>query len=236
MGYVENESEYDAYTDETVSNTVVMYVPPTREQDRWWYERSVQSSFFVDTATPRSNDNYFVQIIASGRDLGNDIDEWERRGKIVKTYMYNTHIYQSGKFIANENYDPNQAETAENPKYLINPDCYINNPDFDSNEPESFTNPKQILNPKYYIKDDKGNYITNPDYDSTKPETTSNPKYKFEIPDDYVENPDFNTFDSSVAQDDMFNSREKGLVYYVVVAYFADNSRSMSQVYSMQGF
>ena len=235
MGYVENESEYDAYTDETVSNTVVMYVPPTREQDRWWYERTVQSSFFVDTATPRSSDNYFVQIIASGRDLGNDIDEWERRGKIVKTYMYNTHIYQSGKFIANENYDPNQAETAENPRYIINPG-YIDNPDFDPNEVESLTNPKQILNPKYYVRDDNGNYIANPDYDSTQPETPENPKYKFEITDDYIENPDFNTFDSSVAQDDMFNSREKGLVYYVVVAYFADNSRSMSQVYSMQGF
>ncbi len=259
VGYVENESEYDAYTDETVSNTVVMYVPPIREQDEWWYERSVQSSFFVDTATPRSNDNYFVQIIASGRDLGSDIDEWERRGKIVKTYMYNTHIYKSGKFIANENYDPNQAETAENPKYLINPDCYINNPDFDPNEEESLTNPRHILNPKYYVreKDEDGKdilnpafdtskpetaanpqyqYKDNPDYDPAKPETTSNPKYKFEIPDDYIENPDFNTFDSSVAQDDMFNSREKGLVYYVVVAYFADNSRSMSQVYSMQGF
>ena len=235
MGYVENESEYDAYTDETVSNTVVMYVPPTREQDRWWYERTVQSSFFVDTATPRSSDNYFVQIIASGRDLGNDIDEWERRGKIVKTYMYNTHIYQSGKFIENENYDPNQTETAENPRYIINPG-YIDNPDFDESKPESLTNPKQILNPKYYVRDDNGNYIANPAYDSTQPETPENPKYKFEITDDYVENPVFNTFDSSVAQDDMFNSREKGLVYYVVVAYFADNSRSMSQVYSMQGF
>ncbi len=235
MGYVENESEYDAYTDETVSNTVVMYVPPTREQDKWWYERTVQSSFFVDTATPRSNDNYFVQIIASGRDLGNDIDEWERRGKIVKTYKYDTHIHQAGRFIENVNYDPKQPETKDNPKYILNPG-YIDNPDFDPNEAESLTNPKQILNPKYYVKDNNGNYIANPDYDSTQPETPENPKYKFEITDDYIENPDFNTFNSSVAQDDMFNSREKGLVYYVVVAYFADNSRSMSQVYSMQGF
>ena len=180
MGYIENESEYDVCTDETVSNTVVMYVPPTREQDKGWYERTIQSSFFVDTATPRSNDNYFVQIIASGRDLGDDIDEWERRGKIVKTYMYNTHIYDSGKFIINPDYDKNQPETKENSKYIYN-DNY------------------------------KGQ-------------------------DDYIENPIFNTFDSSIAQDDMFNSREKGLVYYVVVAYFADNSRSISQVYTMQGF
>lgn len=235
MGYIENESEYDVCTDETVSNTVVMYVPPTRAQDKGWYERTVQSSFFVDTATPRSNDNYFVQIIASGRDLGDNIDEWERRGKIVKTYMYNTHVNQAGKFIENKNYDPNQPETAENPRYIFNPG-YIDNPDFDENELESLTNPKQILDPKYYVRDDNGNLIDNPDYDSTKPETPENPKYIFEITDDYVENIDFNTFDSSVAQEDMFNSREKGLVYYVVVAYFADNSRAMSKVYSMQGF
>ena len=112
--------------------------------------------------------------------MGDDIDEWERRGKIVKTYQYNTHIYSSGKFIVN--------------------------PDYDSHEPETTDNPKYIFNENY------------PGYDA------------------YIENPEYNTFDSSVAQEDMFNSREKGLVYYVVVAYFADNSRAMSKVYSMQGF
>ncbi len=180
MGYIENESEYDVCTDETVSNTVVMFVPPSRQEHSDWYDEPVQSSFFVDTSTPRSNKDYAVQIIASGRDLGDDIDEWERRGKIVKTYQYNTHIYSSGKFIVN--------------------------PDYDSHEPETTDNPKYIFNENY------------PGYD------------------DYVENPEYNTFDASVAQEDMFNSREKGLVYYVVVAYFADNSRAMSKVYSMQGF
>ena len=70
-----------------------MFVPPSRQQHSDWYDEPVQSSFFVDTSTPRSNKDYAVQIIASGRDLGDDIDEWERRGKIVKTYQYNTHIY-----------------------------------------------------------------------------------------------------------------------------------------------
>ena len=181
-GYVPNESEYDVCTDETVSNTVVMYIPPDpqKPESKYWYDEPVQSSFFVDTATPRSNKDYFVQIIASSRDLGNDIDEWERRGKIVKTYQYNTGVYESGKYIINTAYDSSQPETVDNPKYILNP-AYLG-------------------------------------YDV------------------YIANPDYNTFDASVALEDMYNSREKGLVYYVVVAYFADNSRSMSQVYTMQGF
>ena len=231
LGYVDNESEYDVCTDETVSNTVTMYIPPTYEQDPWWYYEPVQSSFFVDTATPRSNKDYFVQVIASSRDLGDDIDEWERRGKIVKTHMCNTGINVSGKFIANPDYDPEKPETTENPKYMKNPDCYppnhfIDNENFDNTKDESEDNPKTIPDPDYYE--------VNQNFDNTKEESEKNPRYL--LREQYKDNPDYNTFNASIALEDMYNSKEKGLVYYVVVAYFADNSRAMSKVYTMQGF
>lgn len=185
-GWVNNESEYDVCTDETVSNTVVMYIPPSRERDPYWYNEPVMSSFFVDTATPRSNKDYFVEVIASGRDLGDDIDEWERRGKIVKMHEYHTGLMVSGK-------------------YILNPD-FKEYDDYGNRIPETVDNPKYILNPAY-----SGH-------------------------DDYIDNPDYNTFNASVALEDMYNSREKGLVYYVVVAYFADSSRAMSRVFTMNGF
>ena len=75
-----------------------MYIPPSREKDPDWYREPIMSSFFVDTATPRSNKDYIVEVIASGRDLGNDMDEWERRGKIVKMHEYHTGLMVSGKY------------------------------------------------------------------------------------------------------------------------------------------
>jgi hypothetical protein len=33
----------------------------------------------------------------------------------------------------------------------------------------------------------------------------------------------------------MFNSNEKGLVYYVAVVHFADGSMALSKTYTMQG-
>lgn len=152
-GYVEGETEYDFCTDETVSNTVYYYIPTTAENGTTLnettyakdYLNDIKSSFFADTATPRSNKAYLVNVIASGRDLGNDADEWERRGKLIKSHLY----YE---------------------------------------------------------------WRTEEEYDN------------------------FNTFDSSVAANDMYESHEKGLVYYVAVVHFADGSTALSNVYTMQGF
>ena len=152
-GYVEGETEYDLSTDETVSNTVYYYIPTTAENGTTLnettyakdYLNDIKSSFFADTATPRSNKAYLVNVIASGRDLGNDADEWERRGKLIKSHLY----YE---------------------------------------------------------------WRTEEEYDN------------------------FNTFDSSVAANDMYESHEKGLVYYVAVVHFADGSTALSNVYTMQGF
>ena len=151
-GYVEGETEYDLCTEETVSNTVYYYLPTTADDGTLNettfnknYLNDIKSSFFADTATPRSNKAYLVNVIASGSDLGKDADEWERRGKLIKTHLY----YE---------------------------------------------------------------WRTQEEYDN------------------------FNTFNSSVAADDMYASPEKGLVYYVAVVHFADGKTALSKVYSMQGF
>ncbi len=148
VNYIDgSETEYDLCTEETVSNTVYYYIPEIDDEGnlKTDYLNDIKSSFFTDTATPRSNKPYLVNVIASGRDLGNDADEWERRGKLIKSHLY---------------------------------------------EP----------------------WRTNEAYNN------------------------FNTFDSAVAAEDMFNSHEKGLVYYVAVVHFADGKTALSNVYTMQGF
>lgn len=159
---------YDLCTEETVSNTVYYYIPPIKNKttgdnfnpDNPYeapdseffldteYLKDIQSTFFTATATPRSNKPYLVNVIAAGQDLGDDADEWERRGKLIKS-----HLYYPGR----------------------------NNPEYHT----------------YNL---------------------------------------FNTFDSSVAAEDMYNSHEKGLVYYVAVVHFADGKTAISNVYTMQGF
>ncbi|MBQ2529550.1 MAG: hypothetical protein II547_04780, partial [Treponema sp.] len=129
------ESKYDVFTDETVSNTAYIFVPSGDS-----YLDGIKSSFFPSTSTPRSNKCFIVNVISASRDLGTDPDEWERRGKLIKTHFYD--------------------------------------------------------------------------------------------PSDTIH---YTQFNESVAADDMFNSSEKGLVYYVAVVHFADGSMAISKTYTMQG-
>ena len=43
-------------------------------------------------------------------------------------------------------------------------------------------------------------------------------------------------FNQSVAADDVSKAREKGLIYYAVVAHFALGESAVSNVFTMQGF
>ena len=151
VNYIDGgETEYDLCTEETVSNTVYYFIPPIDDNTgelNTDYLKDIKSSFFADSATPLSNKTYLVNVIASARDLGNDADEWERRGKLIKSHLYD-------------------------------------------------------------------DWRTGDDIQYNK----------------------FGTFNSSVAAEDMYNSHEKGLVYYVAVVHFADGKTAMSKVYSMQGF
>ena len=164
--WMDGQQKYDICTEETVSNSVYVYVPGEwwDEWDEWDEEKDkldengnptgeketiphsefckeefsdYYASFFADSATPRSNHSYIVNVFASSCDLGSDPDEWERRGKLVATHFYS------------------------------------------GNETE---------------------------------------------------------FNQSVAADDVSQAREKGLIYYAVVAHFALGESAVSNVFTMQGF
>lgn len=132
------QQKYDVCTKETVSNSVYIYVPWFDENENVKEEFSdYYASFFADSATPRSNHSYIVNVFASSCDLGSDPDEWERRGKLIATHHYS------------------------------------------GNETD---------------------------------------------------------FNQSVAADDVSQAREKGLIYYAVVAHFALGESAVSNVFTMQGF
>ena len=81
--FVENETEYDLYTDETVSYPVYYYIPAADED-----MSKFKGSFFKNTAAVSSNRHVIINLISSLNNLGSDIDEWERRGKLIKTYYF----------------------------------------------------------------------------------------------------------------------------------------------------
>lgn len=80
---LENETDYDLYTDETVSYPVYYYIPAADED-----MSKFKSSFFKNTAAISSNRPVIINLISSVNNLGSDIDEWERRGKLIKTYYF----------------------------------------------------------------------------------------------------------------------------------------------------
>ncbi len=80
---LENETDYDLYTDETVSYPVYYYIPAADED-----MSKFKSSFFKNTAAVSSNRPVIINLISSVNNLGPDIDEWERRGKLIKTYYF----------------------------------------------------------------------------------------------------------------------------------------------------
>jgi len=80
---VNSISKYDLCTEETVSNTVYLFIPFDDN-----YLDDIKSSFFPSTSTPRSNKCFIVNVISASRDLGRDPDEWERRGKLIYTHYY----------------------------------------------------------------------------------------------------------------------------------------------------
>lgn len=129
---VQNETEYDLYTEETVSNPVYYYVPAFDED-----MSKFKGSFFKNTVAISSNKPVIINLISSLNDLGSDIDEWERRGKLIKTY---------------------------------------------------------------YFKGDANGI----------------------------------SFKDNDVRDDMLNSDEEGLVYYVMVVHFANNTSEISNVYKLQ--
>lgn len=199
-GYVEGETKYDVCTEETVSNTVYFFVP-----GEWWNEwdeynengtvhrrefrtddfSNFHASFFSSNAKVSSNFPYLINIIAAGRDLGNDPDEWERRGKIIKTRLYE---------------------------------------------------PGEMPLPQWYQKtDENGKEPGDTGYIVTWKENGEK-DYTNDLENYHKRNPEENPFDYTVAQQDMIDSKEKGLIYYAAVVHFANGTSAVSDTYMMYGF
>ena len=149
-----NQTEYDLCTEETVSYTTYVYLPGDGED-----LSDIRSSFSTSDATVISNKKYIVNVLCSPVDLGSNADEWERRGKLIRTHYYepDSHFYY----------------------------WYIN-----ENENE--------VNPYYH-----------PEVDPT-----------------------VHPFNFSVALQDLFDSSEKGQLYYAAVVHFANNFYEVSEVKS----
>lgn len=149
-----NQTEYDLCTEETVSYTTYVYLP-----GNWEDLSNIRSSFSTSDATVISNKKYIVNVLCSPVDLGSNADEWERRGKLIRTHYY---------------------------------------------EPESKST---------YWKDKEHPNEPNPNYHQ-----------EFD--------PTVHPFNFSVALQDLFDSSEKGRLYYAAVVHFADNSYAVSDVKS----
>ena len=95
-GYVNGETEYDLCTEETSSCSSYMYFPGYEIEDNGEinyteakYDLSdIRYSFSPSDATIHSNIKYLVNVYTSIIDLGNDIDAWERKGKLIKSHFY----------------------------------------------------------------------------------------------------------------------------------------------------
>ena len=99
--YVDGETKYDVCTEETVSNTVYFYTPGiwVDADGRYCKEdlSDFKASFFSSNARATSNHSHLVNVLASSRDLGSDPDEWERRGKLIATHVYNQNYTRPNK-------------------------------------------------------------------------------------------------------------------------------------------
>jgi hypothetical protein len=84
---LQSETLYDQNTDEMVSNSLYYYVPFINDKGVSELD-GFKCTFFKNTASFQSNKPALVNIISSLTDLGQNIDEWERRGKPVKTLYF----------------------------------------------------------------------------------------------------------------------------------------------------
>ena len=84
---LQSETLYDKNTDEMVSNSLYYYVPFISDKGVSELD-GFKCTFFKNTASFQSNKPALVNIISSLTDLGQNIDEWERRGKPVKTLYF----------------------------------------------------------------------------------------------------------------------------------------------------
>lgn len=101
----DNSSSYDSIVDETVCAPAYFYIPDNWINESVWNDSTnqpitpskitrgfedttVRSSFSRSDATVISNKKYIVNVLASTQNYGNNIDKWERHGRLVTTHYY----------------------------------------------------------------------------------------------------------------------------------------------------
>lgn len=103
-GYINGETEYDLCTQECASCSTYMYFPgyeidgqgKINYTEQQYDLNDVRYSFSPSDARIFSNTKYLVNVYTSIIDLGNDIDAWERKGKLIRSHFYEPRATEIG--------------------------------------------------------------------------------------------------------------------------------------------
>lgn len=110
--------EYNLCTDETVSSSIYVYLPGSGDNGYVEDLSDLKASFFYSNARATSNHAHIVNVLVSARDLGKNADEWERRGKLIKTHYYNNNYTKPNPEWYDKTTDSNGVQPG-NPGYVL---------------------------------------------------------------------------------------------------------------------
>ena len=154
-------------------------------------------------ATILSNTKYIVNVYTSIINLGNDIDAWERKGKLIKS-----HYYEPRSTL--------KRWVEENPLVVALSSLSTDIQSKLVNDGDCFHDKKNNI---FYRRD--GQNVKQ--YENIEQDN----EYYHEEND-----PSVNPFSFNKALDDLYNSEETGFVYYACVVHFADDTSVISDVRS----
>ena len=211
-GYVNGETEYDLCTEETSSCSSYMYFPGYEIEDNGEinyteakYDLSdIRYSFSPSDATIYSNIKYLVNVYTSIIDLGNDIDAWERKGKLIKSHFYEPRSTPTRWELVLKSDNVNIDSLSEDLKNRLQ---------YPGNE---------VWQEDHTVYKNENGVIKK--YQDTE---FDNDYYHEE------NDPSVNPFSFNKAMDDLYNSEETGFMYYTCIIHFADNNSVISDVRSI---
>ena len=216
--YIADETEYDLCTEETASCSTFFYFPGSwydSNNDTYYYEeeddlKDVRYSFSPDDATVAANMKYIVNVYTSVQDLGDDIDEWERRGKLIKTHLYEPKITEyKTEFKRSSMIWDTSIISEDDPLYNIIARL------------QNVGDETWYNNCMYKMEKDEQDELVICVYSETQ---VQNQDYKPQF--DPIKNP----FSFNMALDDLYNSEETGFMYYTCVVHFANGETVISDV------
>ena len=209
-GYLQGATEYDLCTEETASCSTYMYFPgyeiengKVNYTEQQYELQDIRYSFSPYDATIMSNTKYLVNVYTSIINLGNDIEAWERKGKLIKSHYYEPRSTPKRWVEENPSVVALSSLSTDIQSKLVNDgDC------FHDKENNIFYR-RDGQNVKQYVNIEQDN------------------EYYHEEND-----PSVNPFSFNKALDDLYNSEETGFVYYACVVHFADDTSVISDVRS----